>query len=202
MRGMGRENAPVRTWLPALGILVVGLLLHAPAALANGGTLRVANVEVGAYRVSVFTDPTPVRPDTLDVSVLVTRADDGGLAEGVRVRVRASSLDEPLPGRELEATREAADDPRYFAAKFSLGEAGRWRITVEVEGPEGAGEATFDLRARNWGILANPLFVLLLSLLPLAAFTWWLLRRGEEDEGVSRPPPSPRDGRREDPGGA
>lgn len=164
------------------------------AARANGGTLRLASVPMGEYRVSVFTDPTPVRPDSLDVSVLILQEGVLGVPDGVRVTVRARLLEAHgehagEPGGEhgaalprdhvLAATREQADDPRYYAAKFELGAEGRWEITVAVDGPDGTGEASFELRARERGLLGHPLVLVTLALLPLAGAAWWVLR--EED---------------------
>jgi hypothetical protein len=125
-------------------------------ALANGGTLRLANVPMGAYLVSVFTDPTPVRPDSLDVSVLVVMRGLGGGGEGLDVRLRTRHLEGLRPEEERPATREQADDPRYYAAKFGLGAEGPWEIQVTVRGPEGSGEASFEVRARDRGLLGNP----------------------------------------------
>jgi hypothetical protein len=174
------------------GILLgaVLLLLAVPALLfANGGTLRLANVPMGEYRVSVFTDPTPVRPDSLDVSVLVIREGFEGVPEGLDVRVHAELIEgegehahgaHPTPMEE-RATREQADDPRYYAAKFGLGSEGRWRITVSVSGEAGSGAASFELRARERGILGHPLVIWLLALLPLIAAAVWLRR--DQDPG-------------------
>lgn len=187
---MVNEN---RTWrsLRAFGVLVL-LALGTPALLlANGGTLRLANVPMGEYRVSVFTDPTPVRPDSLDVSVLVLQDELDGLPEGVDVEVHAELLEwhgdpaeeeRPATGAPhvLAATREQADDPRYHAAKFVLGAAGVWRISVFVQGEAGSGDASFEVTARERGLLRHPLTIIVLALLPLAGAAWWILR---EDPG-------------------
>lgn len=174
-------------------------LRHAPALLAalvllaalpslvhgNGGTLRVANVAMGDYRVSVFTDPTPVRPDSLDVSVLVLQEGVEGVPEGVGVTVtarllegygEADHLDRHQGPHVLQATRAQADDPRYYAAKFALGAEGRWEITVAVAGGAGAGEASFEVNARERGLLGHPLVLMILALLPLAGAAAWILR--------------------------
>ncbi|NNM06935.1 MAG: hypothetical protein HKO65_17695, partial [Gemmatimonadetes bacterium] len=65
--------------LASAGVLVVSSLVALGAALtlpastnfllADGGTLRVANVPMGAYRINVYTDPTPITPDSIDVSI-------------------------------------------------------------------------------------------------------------------------------------
>jgi hypothetical protein len=191
-----------------VALLLVGGVAHAPGLLwANGGTLRLANVPMGEYRVSVFTDPTPVRPDSLDVSLLIVNAGTGEVVEGLDVRVRTRLLEprhgghgeeaaghdagaEGTPhfprGEERAATREAADDPRYYATKFALGAEGRWELTVVVEGPAGSGEASFEVTAREAGILGNPLVLILLALLPLVLVGAWIARSGgEETKGES-----------------
>lgn len=158
--------------------LTLALLLLVPAAtLANGGRLRVAEAPIGDYRVSVFTSPTPVPPDTLDVSVLVMEVGRSEPVEGLDVRVALTPIGHSAPSQSQKATREAADDSRYYAAKFHLGGVGQWGVAVRVTGPGGEGEVTFQIEATERGLLENPLVVAVLSLLPLALLAWWLLRR-------------------------
>jgi hypothetical protein len=143
-------------------------------AWANGGTLRLAEVPIGGYRLSVFTDPTPVRPDSLDVSVLVMQQGTATLAEAVEVEVLARLRGEMGPELRAAATREQADDPRYHAAKFQLGSPGTWEITVRIAGALGEGEAAFQVEARDPGILSSPRVFLPLALLPLLAIAGWI----------------------------
>ncbi|MGW8264937.1 MAG: hypothetical protein ACWGSQ_01140 [Longimicrobiales bacterium] len=168
-----------RLSLPALisGGLLIGIALSiaCPCLLrADGGTLRVSNVPMGAYRVNVFTDPTPIPPDTLDVSVLVTFERGRGLATGLEILVIGRSLDGPRPEIAHPATREQADDPRFYAAHFSLGSAGTWELEVRVVGPEGEGEVRFQVKVQEPGLTDNPLLILGLALLPLLLVGWWL----------------------------
>jgi hypothetical protein len=72
------------------------------------------------------------------------------------------------------ATREQADDPRYYSAKFALGSVGRWEITVQVKGPEGAGEVSFEVDVQEPSPFGNPYVILTLALLPLVLVGWWL----------------------------
>jgi hypothetical protein len=169
-------------WPAAAGAAVLlALLAGPPAALGNGGALRVANVPMGEYRVSVFTDPTPVRPDSLDVSVLILHEGREGVAQGVAVWVGAEAVGHDAPDSWARATREQADDPRYYSAKFALGGEGRWRITVELEGDHGQGSASFEVTAREPGPLSHPLVAMLLALLPLGVAGWWVLRDGDDE---------------------
>lgn len=162
----------------AVAAACLAVVTTAPLA-GNGGTLRLANVPMGEYLVSVFTDPTPVRPDSMDVSVLVLRAGMDGVADDVRVTVHTRHLAGHGPGQTLAATREQADDPRYYAAKFAPGAEGRWEVTVDVEGIGGSGSASFEVTAREPGPLRGPLALTLLALLPLVAAAWWIFREGE-----------------------
>jgi hypothetical protein len=191
--GLRPARGPARV---AVGLGALAALLAGPGVLlANGGALRLANVVMGDYRVSVFTDPTPVRPDSLDVSVLVLQEGVEGVPDGLDVSVRTEFVEAhrdhggaDLPGsRTLIATREQADDPRYYAAKFALGAEGRWRITVAVGGEAGSGEASFEVTARERGFLGHPLTLLTLALLPLLGAALWVLREDAADEGRAAP---------------
>ncbi len=153
------------------------LLLAVPHGLqADGGTLRAANIPMGAYRVNVFTDPTPIPPDSIDVSVLVTLERGRGIATGLEIEVVARRVDETGGEVRHPATREQAEDPRYYAAKFALGSEGLWELRVRVEGPEGEGETAFQVTVQEPGLLGNPYLILMAALLPLLLVGWWLKR--------------------------
>ncbi len=161
--------------LQALGAL---LLLCAGAGFlaADGGTLRVANLPMGAYRVNVFTDPTPIRPDSIDVSVLVTYERGRGVAQGLAIEVEGEKVGAAGVVVRHPATQDQADDPRYYAAKFALGSEGLWTITVRLSGPEGEGETSFQIKVQNPGFFGNPFLILTMALLPLLLVGWWLKR--------------------------
>jgi len=174
-----------RGWLlPILWLGATGLAALPSPLQADGGTLRAANVPVGAYRVSVFTDPTPIPPDSIDVSVLVTFERGRGIARDLEIEVTAHRLDGMGRPVRHPATREQAEDPRYYAAKFALGSMGDWEIQVGIRGPEGEGEIRFQVTVQEQGLLDNPYLVLAGALLPLLLVGWWLKRSG-------RPGPTP-----------
>ena len=162
--------------------LILGVLLslfHTPLQ-ADGGTLRVANVPMGAYRVNVFTDPTPIPPDSIDVSVLVTFERGRGVAVGLDIEVVAQRMDGTGVEIRHPATREQAEDPRFYAAKFALGAVGDWEIRVRVKGPEGEGETSFEVTVQEPGLFSNPYLILTAALLPLLLVGWWLKKGGAE----------------------
>jgi len=165
----------------APALLFLGILLLPALAWANGGTLRLNSVPMGAYLVSAFTDPTPVQVDSLDVSVLAVMRSSGEVAQGLTVTVRTRHLDGKAGGDTRAATQDQADDPRYYATKFGLGAEGTWEITVAVDGPEGSGEASFEIRARDRGILGNSLVLILLALLPLVGIALMIFRQGRTE---------------------
>lgn len=194
---MRPRGGPARRSLtPALvtGLLV---LLAAAPLLANGGTLRVADEPVGGYRVSVYTSPTPPRPDSLDVSVLVVRAGDPEPVPGLSIVVHVAPEPDPAgpTGARtwiVAATRAQATDPRYYSAVLAPGAEGRWNVQVEVRGPDGEGAVTFPLVVRERGALQNPWVITVLALIPLGALAWWLFRM--EEEGIEQRERSPGNG--------
>ena len=163
---------------PGLGpaLLTLALLLMAvpPLLMADGGTIRLADLVFGNYRVTVFTDPTPVRPDTLDVSFLITDPRRLSVAQDAEVWVEVRPLDHDGVRARHQATREKADEPRFYAAKFRLGSEGRWRIDISVSGPGGQGTGSFEVTATRAGLLDNPVVLLLAALLPLLLVGAWL----------------------------
>jgi hypothetical protein len=179
------------------GIVATGFLLAYPASLpADGGTLRVSNVPMGAYRVNVFTDPTPSPPDTIDVSVLVTFERGRGVARDLDIEVICNPVDGDGPTLRRTATREQAEDPRFYAAKFALGSVGEWEVRVRVAGREGEGEVSFQVTVQEPGLFANPFLILAVALAPLLLVGWWLRRGGGAaapgaPEGFSSPSSRP-----------
>ncbi len=173
-----------------LGVLFGGafwLLMPTGSIQADGGTQRVSNFPMGAYRVNVFTDPTPVPPDTIDVSVLVTFERGRGVARGLEILVAGRRVDGSGAEVSKVATREQAEDPRYYSAKFALGSVGDWEIQVSVEGPEGQGSVSFQISVQEPGLLDNPFAILFLALLPLLLIGWWLRRTTGPAEPGSLP---------------
>jgi len=170
-----------RPGLVSTALALAALLLPA-LLLANGGTLRFLGM-LGPWEVAVFTDPTPPSPDSLDVSVLVTLPGNPRPVDGVNIVLRVETAEGGEGVLEARATREAADDPRYYAAKFRNVGAGEVGVTVSVRDTTGAGgDARFSIVTREPGLAENPAFLFIMALLPLLAVAWWM-RRGRGSPG-------------------
>ena len=102
--------------------------------------------QAGAYQVTVFTSPTPLRAGSVDVSVLVQDAATEECVPDARVTLRLMARG---TGRVLEypATTEAATNKLLRAAEFQLPEPGSWDVAVAVEGPHGPALVQFEVQA-------------------------------------------------------
>ena len=128
-----------------LGIWPALLLL--PAVLhADGGTVRFAG-QVGAYRVTVFIAPTPLRAGPVDISVLVQDPDTGGPLQGIRILVRLTPIDLDSPPIEQAATSAVATNKLFQAVVLDLPTAGRWHLEVVTKGTHGTATASVELEA-------------------------------------------------------
>src|SRR5258708_34204239 len=88
-----------------LGLLLSSFFILNPSSFlrADGGALRLSE-RAGGYRITVFTDPTPLRAGPVDVSVFVQDADTGEPAGGVRVTVQAAPRGRPDQAGRRPAT--------------------------------------------------------------------------------------------------
>jgi hypothetical protein len=112
---------------------------------ADGGAVRLSE-RAGAYQVTVFTSPTPLRAGPVDVSVLVVDAATGEHVPQARVTVRLRARATGTV-REHPATAAAATNKLFHAAVFELPEPGWWDVEVAVEGPHGPALLCSSLQA-------------------------------------------------------
>lgn len=165
-------------------LLVISLTLAA-GTRANGGQVRVAAERAGPYEVTVFTSPVPFRAGEVDISILLQRPGSPEIVEDARIEVVVTTAGGETVGR-FAATHEQATNKLYYAAKFPLERPGRYRITVEINGPEGAAavgfEATVEPAAgsawwRSWWLWGT------LALLQLPLIWWLFSGRGAPRRG-------------------
>jgi hypothetical protein len=145
--------------------LALGLLLAlAGGARGDGGTVRLAE-RVGGYRLTVFTEPTPLRAGPVDISVLVQDAATGRPLPTAEVLVVATPADGAGTEVSCPALPGAATNKLLHSAHFELSAAGRWRLEVRVAGPHGTANAAIPVEvaeplprwAEMWGWIALPI---------------------------------------------
>ncbi len=146
--------------------IVIALLLAASPVWANGGTIQVPEQPVGPYLVTVSTSPSPFRAGPVDISVYVANT-QGNRIDDAQVMITTEPLGHTASGGSYPATRDQADIKDFYAAKFNLPAPGRWRITVDVQGPQGGGATAFEVEAGSASLIGTPFLIALLLLVPL-----------------------------------
>lgn len=136
----------------------------------GGGTPQLANVRVGPYGVSVWTQPEPLRVGVVHFTVTVAEPLTPAAGQSVEagppvlnaaVQLELTSLDRPDQILAVSATHQAAVNKFFYEADLDLPVAGQWEVRVLVNGPAGAGDARFEV-----------------EVLPPATFTGWFLGGG------------------------
>ncbi|MCL6647078.1 MAG: hypothetical protein K6U89_01925 [Chloroflexi bacterium] len=166
-------NVP-RPWLLGLALLatLAMLVVLARPARADGmGELRLVEVPVAGYYLSLATDPSPLTTGTATVNVLLQDPARQPQLDA-QVTLRAAPLGEPL-GPAVPARLGASANRLLYSAALPLDRAGTWQLVVMVAGPLGREEVTTTLTvepAPPWPPLAPVVMVLLPSLLVVAGF--------------------------------
>lgn len=163
----------------------IAMLLFAMAvsvASANGGTVQISNAPAGPYQLSAFTNPSPVRVGTVDVSVLVQPTGSTDVVPDAIVMVTAAAVGHEGAMETFVASHELATNKLYYAANVALPSEGRWRIEVIVLGAAGEGTAAFEVDATRETLLDRPVVLLGFVAVPVVALLAWILVRGRRAE--------------------
>jgi hypothetical protein len=114
----------------------------------------VSNQIVGAYDISVWTDPDATDDGTAGGKfwvMLEPRPGAGPVPETTRVTVSVTATDRRQPTIAGQAAADAGSGSRQYIA-LRLDHEGPYAVTVTIEGPLGSGtvqaavDATYDLR--------------------------------------------------------
>ena len=102
----------------------------AAASNADSGLVRLSE-PVGPWKVTLLTDPTPLREGPVDFSVLVQERDHGHTIADADVSLE---LTHALGGvvMTIPASTEASDNAMLHAAKFVLPEPGQWTGLITI----------------------------------------------------------------------
>lgn len=139
-----------------LALLLVGFACS--EVRANGGTLRLASAPAGPYVVSAWTQPDPPRIGRIDVSVAVMQPGTGEPVLDARARLVAEPKWHGGSVARTELQRGGGGNLLLYHGEVEASGEGRWRLTIEVEGPAGRGQAAFGL-----------------DVVPPNPVVWWLL---------------------------
>lgn len=135
----------------------------------------------GPYVLRVVTSPIPPRVGELYVEVRVTDPQSGDVLSDLDVHMRAEPTEVDAPSVGARATHEFASIPNEYAAHLPVEAAGVWRVTIEVQGAQGAGQVEFLTRVSGSAALGAAIPVGL----PIAGFALlmvlyiWLQRNSE-----------------------
>lgn len=139
-----------------LGLMV---LLPCSMLLADSGLIRVSQVQ-GPFRITIMTDPTPIRVGEVDIAVLVQNAETGTTQLDVNVTMECEQ-EEGLR-MLVDASRNNADNQLLYAAKFTLPASGLWHVRTMVRDHESSSMVEWSFNASG-------------ALPPLATAWPWLL---------------------------
>ena len=120
-----------RALAPLLACTLTGAL-PARLARADGGTVRLVE-PVGAFVVTVFSTPEPLRVGPADVSVLLQDRTSGAplLDARVALEVLPPAGGDATPLR-LAATHADATNKLLYATRFTADRAGDWTVGISV----------------------------------------------------------------------
>lgn len=165
----------------ALGLVIELLLLTGPGLVqANGGTIMLVE-KVGAYDLTITASPYPLQVGVNDVSVVLARLSDAQVVLDAQVTITAEPLDQTGEPQPFPATHDNATNKLYYAANVVFPTTGRWKLTVQVGGPEGSASTAFETQVEErqfWGLLdyvnlvALPLIVVVILFFIVSRRTW------------------------------
>lgn len=143
------------------------MFLPTAASAHGGGTPQIVDGAAGPYRISVWTQPEPLRAGEVHLTIAVMEpqsADENApdqmildAAVAVDFQPVDPSAAQPL---HAEAELQSTFGSPYYEADVELPSEGEWRITVAATGDAGQGAVSFDGTVLppysvNWILLAS-----------------------------------------------
>ncbi|MFQ5576214.1 MAG: FixH family protein [Anaerolineae bacterium] len=150
--------------VPALAVLAAAQ----PVWAHGGGAPQLVNAPAGPYRVSVWTQPDPLRAGEVHFTVAVTDPAAGAPILDAGVTVTLTPLSGSGAAISSPATHREAVNKIFYETDFELPAAGRWQVVVAVDGPRGRGQTDFEVdalpaAANRWRWWAGGLLAALLT---------------------------------------
>lgn len=179
-------------------LLVLGFPAPVPAAAHGGGTPQLTRVPAGPYLVYAWTSPEPWRVGQAHTTVAVTVLNDAGETPvtGAQVVVifeptdgsdRTDRADQPITAQAIEGK---GANVGFYEADAGLPTAGAWRVTVQVAGTAGNGQASFDSQVQPATASRNWLLLGLGAALLLAAVAFAIMQTRKSRRMTGQQPPA------------
>jgi hypothetical protein len=147
---------------------VIALSLLPSMARASGKPASTETLIAGSYIIDVnlYQDP-PVADQASEITVVPHETN-----------VRLSGRVIMMPGLgtdavELHSNLVSLNQTNTLVGTIRMPVRGAWQIIIQLNGPQGAGEASFPVRVAGPG--AMPFWMAwLIALTPLIGITWWI----------------------------
>ena len=143
---------------------------------ASGDLVQLYHKPVGPYEVTVLVDRKPIQVGVVNFSVIVERP-AGEILRDVRVVLIARPIDDVGTNESFQATADGARSQFAYSAPLQLGQPGRWRINMQITGPEGGGVVSFEVVVAPPPIYEQPVVQAGVGGAALAPVAWWGWRR-------------------------
>lgn len=147
-------------WGFALALLF--LIAWTDLSFAHGGAgfPQLTNVDIGSYRIFVWSDPEPPQVGPYHVAVALTESLEGDASGFAGQPILNADITVNLVNTETsvvltnKATHLDAINKIYYEADFEVNTPGEWRVELLVVGPEGPAQATYTTQIApatfNW----------------------------------------------------
>jgi hypothetical protein len=138
-------------------LLAVVLIMNwaLPTSKAHGGgTPRLQNAELGAYWVSVWTQPEPLRTGQVHITLALSeppppgsnQQEAGAPVLNVPLELHFQPLDQAGETVVARASHEQAVNKLFYEADLVLPHAGRWAVVIQAPNRDGSpATATFQV---------------------------------------------------------
>jgi hypothetical protein len=166
-----------------LALLVVSAL----GALGDGGKVQLQR-KAGAFNITLFSSPSPVRVGRTDFSVMVQSATQASPILDADVRLHfVQRGTNSIAEVSAPARHEKAANKLLYAAPVDLNSTGKWRVEIAVQTARDSALVTGDLDVSppEPALLAHWPYLIAL---PIVAFLFALNQRLKKRRRAARQP--------------
>ena len=161
-------------------LFLLAAVISIPSTVsADSGVVRASVID-GPWRITAFSEPTPLRVGLADLTVLVQNTDDDEPVLGATVSLMLQHENPEIPSILTEATHETATNQMLYSSLIDLPASGEWSIEAAVMHGEQVGRLAFVAQVAEplpmiyelWFWFLLPVLAILLIII-----NQWLQRR-------------------------